>query len=124
MRVSMENGEQTDNAHGENGGHIDAQRNQDAEHDHRKADPVLDERKRDTGKTEDTAENHHADESRRHEPQGPSAEVGRKHADGNHRHHVIQATDRMHESMQEAPLIMEPDMGKGRRYQHSGKNGR
>src|SRR5262249_2746526 len=111
--MTVEDGEQTDRAHGHREWSFDAKGDDGAEHDHRQRDAKFDKRHRNPGDAEKAAERHDAYKGKRHEPQCPSAEVIRENTDQDHSKLMIEAAQRMREAVQEPASVANSDMGEG-----------
>src|SRR5262245_10790733 len=109
--MTVEDGEQTDPAHGHREWSFDAKGDDGAKHDHRQRDAKFDKRHRNSGDAEKAAERHDADKDKRHEPQCPSAELIGENTDQDHGELMIEAAERMHKSVHEPARAADADMG-------------
>src|SRR5262245_23475636 len=113
MRVTMEDCEETDQRHCSQCGQPDSQGHCRSEQKNRQADTNLDKGKSDTSDAETAADDHHADEGCWNQVQGSSTEKKSIEANRHHGQDVVEAAERMTETMCEPLSATDTCVGVG-----------
>ena len=125
VRIAVEDRKRPDQSHGDGHRRLDPDRDDGAEHDHRRRDTEFNERHRDAGHSGRAARRHHQHEARGHEPECAAAELPGEEADRDHRQDMVEAAERMGKAMHEAVPVAVAGMreGGGRDEQNGGGDG-
>ena len=98
MRVSVKQCEEADERHATPHREPSSDGDQKSEYDEGGRDALFDERNRHAAKTCRAADGHHSEETCRHKPSRPPAELRRPESDGDHRENMIKSGDGMEQS--------------------------
>ena len=118
MRMPVKQREQADDQHGRRIRQADLEGDQQTEHDDRQADAGFDEGHLDPRDAGRAADDHHREECAGNEPERATTPLHGEEADSNHDEHMIEAAERMQETMREAMRVADADMGLRDHGQH------
>ena len=111
--VTVKHRKQADNAHCRRDRSFDIKRNDRTEHHNRQGYTDLDKGNPDTGDTQHAADCHDTDEGHWNEPESSPAKLPREDADHQHCEDVIEARNRMPDTVHKAARVTYTSMGEG-----------
>jgi hypothetical protein len=122
VRIAVENREQASEPHRRECGDAEPKGECQAEHDDGNADGDFGIENRDAGHPKRAAGSHHRGKGQGDEPEGAPAEDDGVNADRDHREEVVDAAERMQETVSKAARVAYPGMRKRRRKRENRGN--